>query len=144
VQGRAHLVVGREAGVLEGLVEAGDRSPVHVVVLAVAAVDPHDGGLVTVCARVGRRSAERLRPVGCEAPRVVGLEAVTEGVAHDLVREDASVPSLRQPQESRITTGRLVHADHGQTMPPSSPADQSPGGRNAGSRKVADGARVGP
>jgi hypothetical protein len=39
-------VVGTQAGVLDGLVEAGDRPSVHVPVLAVPGVEAEDGGLV--------------------------------------------------------------------------------------------------
>src|SRR5690348_12760532 len=37
-----------QAGVLHRLVETGDRPPVHLLVRAIAAVDPHDRGLIPV------------------------------------------------------------------------------------------------
>lgn len=95
-------------------IEAGDRPPIHAVVLAVAAVKADDEGLVTERAGIGLRSAECLCPVGGQPLRVVGLETVTEGVTDDRVNQHAGVPGFRETQNPGIPTRGLVHAAHGQ------------------------------
>ena len=111
-------VVRGQAGVLERLVEAGDRPPIHVVVLAVAGVEADDKRLVAERAGVGRRPAERLRPVGGQPLGVVGLEAVAERVTDDGVGENPGVPGLGETQDPGVATRRLIHAAHAGRMPP--------------------------
>ena len=113
-------IVSGQVRVLQRLIEAGDRPPVHVLVLTVPAVDPHDGALVTERGRVGRRSAERLGPVGGQATGVVGLEAVVERVTHDRVRQHPLVPGGREAQQPGVAPGRVVQAAHDGRMPASS------------------------
>ena len=48
MEGLPQDVVLGEARVLERLIEARDRTAVHLIVLAVAAVEPDDGRLVAV------------------------------------------------------------------------------------------------
>src|SRR5580698_1979890 len=57
----------RDARVLHRLIEAGDAALVHLLVRAVAAMDPHDERLVSVAGGIGSGAAERLGPVGGEA-----------------------------------------------------------------------------
>jgi hypothetical protein len=56
------LVAG-EADIFDRLIETGNRPLVHLLVRPVAAVNPHDRGLVTVLVRVRRWPPERLPPV---------------------------------------------------------------------------------
>jgi hypothetical protein len=48
VQDLSETILAGEADVRERLIETGDRSAVHLLVGPVAAVNPHDRGLVTV------------------------------------------------------------------------------------------------
>ena len=107
---------GGEPGIVEGLVETGDRAVVHLLMRSVSAVQPHHRGLV--CVRVGVRggTAQRLRPVGREPLGVIGFESVTERMADHLVGHHPEVPGLRQPEQTVITAGRRVHSLHAYSM----------------------------
>ena len=96
-----------EAGIGQGLVEAGDRAAVHLLVHAVAAVHAHDRRLVAVGVRVGRRTTQRLSPVRGEPLGVVRMEAVAERVAHHLVGHHPGVPRGRQPAHAVHPTRSL-------------------------------------
>ena len=72
VQHFAEPVVAAEADVDERLIETRDRSTVHLLVRTVAAVDPHNRGLVTVRLGIRRRATECLAPVPSEPLGVVG------------------------------------------------------------------------
>ena len=87
-----------EAHVFQRLVETGDRALIHLLVRAVAAVDPHDRCFVAVAFGVDGRSAERFGPIGSEPLAVLGVKAVAEGVADDLVGHDPGMPRLGQTQ----------------------------------------------
>jgi ubiquinone biosynthesis protein UbiJ len=93
VQHLAQPVVARKPGVLQRLIEARDCSTIHLLVNAVTAVHPHDRGLVAVLRRERCRPAERLRPVRGETLAVIGVKAVAERVAHQLVSHDPGMPS---------------------------------------------------
>ena len=80
---------------------------------AVAAVDAHDGCLVSVALGVGARSAESLGPVGGEPFAVPGVEAVAEGVTDDLVGQYTDVPRLGQAEQTLVTARCLEDALHG-------------------------------
>ena len=114
-------LVRREAAVLKGLIEAGNRSPIHLLMRSVAAMEPHDGGLVAKRARIERRSPKRLGPIRGQPSGVVGMEAVAEGVAHDFVGEDASVPRIGQTEEAILAARGFVHGTHPNRMPPPGP-----------------------
>jgi len=112
VQHLPEPVVPGQPGVGQGLVETGDRPGVHVLVDAVAAVHPDHEGFVTVAVRIGRRPAEGLRPVGGEPLGVLGMETVTEGVAHHLVRHNPGVPRVSQPEHAAVAARGLIYRLH--------------------------------
>lgn len=98
--------------VLQGPVETGDRPTVHLLVWAVAAVDPHDGRLVPIGIGVGRRPPEGLGPVCSESLAVLGMESVAEGVADYLVRHHPGVPRLGEAEQALAAACGLIHALH--------------------------------
>ena len=61
----------------QGLVEADDCAAVHLMVLAIAAVHPHDRGLVAKGVAVCGRPAECLAPIGGQSLAVLGVKTVT-------------------------------------------------------------------
>src|SRR5260221_14526191 len=71
--------------VLQCLVEPGDRLAVHLLVWAVAAMDPHHGGLISIDVGVGSGPPEGLGPVRGEPLAVLRMEPVAERVADYLV-----------------------------------------------------------
>src|SRR5262245_48874634 len=75
-------------------------------------MDAHDRRLVAVAPGVGVGSAECLGPVGRESLAVLGVEAVAEGVADDLVDHHPCVPGLGQPEEALVAAGGLIDARH--------------------------------
>ena len=102
--------LGREAGVAQGQIEAIDRPAIHIPVLAVAAVEAHDEGLVPVGRGVGGRAAEGLRPIGGETLDVVVANSTVKGMADDLVGHDPLVPGLGEPAQSVDPASGLVDA----------------------------------
>jgi len=82
------------SGVDQSLVKAGNRTAIHFVVLAVAAVHPDDGGFVAIGVGVCAGAAECLRPVCSEALDMLRVEAVAEGMAHLVVGHYPMMPSL--------------------------------------------------
>jgi hypothetical protein len=108
----AQPVVARKADVLQRLVEACDRATIHLLVDAVTAVEPYDRGLVAVRRRECCRPSERLRPVRGEALAVIGVKAVAERVAHQLISHHPGVPSVGQAKQALMTTGGLVDRLH--------------------------------
>ena len=53
---------------------------IHLLVWTVATMHPHNRGLVSVAVCMGRRAAERLRPIGGEPLAVLRMRAVAERV----------------------------------------------------------------
>ena len=78
-------------------VETGDRAAVHLLVFAIATVDPHDVALVAVRVGLGRRTTQRLCPIRGEPLGVVRTKAVAERVADLLVGHHPGVPRTGQP-----------------------------------------------
>jgi len=99
VQYASELLVAVKSGVLQGLIKTGDRSLVHFLVQSVAAVNPHDGRLITEAVRVRRWPTECLRPVCRQAFGVVGVVSVAERMANHFVLEHSRVPRVGQPLE---------------------------------------------
>ena len=107
-----------EPGVGERLVEAHDRTMVHVDVGAVPAVHTEDCGFTAESLCVDRWTSERLRPVGRQPTGVIGVVAVFECVAHHRVGKDSSMPCLGQAHQPNVSTRRLEDADHPRNMTP--------------------------
>src|SRR5690349_13959841 len=96
--------------VLECLAETGDRPAVHLLVWAVAAMDPHYGRLVSIDVGVGGGAAEGLGPVRGEPLAVLRMEPVAERVADYLVRHHPRVPRLGQAEQALAASCGLIHA----------------------------------
>src|SRR5215831_12951784 len=105
-----------QANVLHGLVETGDRPAVHIRVRAIAAVEPHDRGLVAIGAGVILRAAEGLGPVCGEPFGVLRMEPVAERVADYLVGHHPAVPGFGEAVQALAATRGFVHALHSPTM----------------------------
>jgi len=78
------------------LIEANDCTPIHFFVLPVAAVHPHDHGLVAIELRVPAGTAKCLGPVSGKSLHMLRVEAVPEGMADDLIGHHSTVPGLGQ------------------------------------------------
>src|SRR6185503_2208480 len=83
-----------KSGVLQSLIETGDRSLVHLLVRTVATVDPHDGSLITVLFGVGCWPTERLGPVRRKTLGVLWMESMAERMADDFVLQHPHVPGV--------------------------------------------------
>src|SRR5580692_2369354 len=85
VQHAPKPLVAGEADIFQSLIETSDRPLVHLLVQPVAAVSPHDRGLVTVLVRVRRWPAECLGPVRGKALGVLRVVSVAERMANHFV-----------------------------------------------------------
>src|SRR5215469_2377796 len=85
------IVVG-QSDICKSLVEAGNRTAIHFVVLPVAAMDLDDRGLVTIGVGVFAGATECLGPVGRESLDMFGVEAVAERMADHLISHHATMP----------------------------------------------------
>jgi len=129
-----------QSDVDQGLVEAGNRAEVHLLVWSVAAVHPHDRGFVAQGVGVGGGPAESLGPVGGESLAVLWVETMAERVANDLVGHDPVVPRAGQANETLLAPCRLVDRLHGSTV--AYPRRQRPGSPSR-TRIASLGARIG-
>jgi hypothetical protein len=84
-----------EARNFERRIEAGNRSPIEVVVDTVAAMHADYRGLTAKRRRVLLRSTEHFGPVRGESPNMVGLQLALKRVGHDVVSQYAAVPRGR-------------------------------------------------
>ncbi len=121
-------VVANIADIGQCLMETGDRSTVHLLVRAVAAVHPYHGRLVVVGGRVRRRPPKRLRPVRGEALGVLRVKALAERVAHHLVRHHTGMPGTRQTEQAVVTARGFVHRRHAPQNVPDAWTVPLPGG----------------
>lgn len=92
--------------------KAAGGATVHLLMRPVAAVNPHNRGLVTIRLRIPRRATQRFRPVRGQPLGVSRVVSMAEGVAHDLVRHHPGVPCPRQIPQTVVTTHGLVHRLH--------------------------------
>jgi hypothetical protein len=111
VQHTSHTVLG-EADVCQRLIEADDRSLVHLLVQTIAAMQPHHRGLVSIAVCKGRRTTQRLSPIGGEPLAVLGVEAVAERVADHLIGHHPGVPGVRQAKQTVSSARRVVNRLH--------------------------------
>jgi hypothetical protein len=105
-----------QPGIVEGDVETGDRTAVHLLMYAVAAVPADDRCLVAICIGVGGRAAERLGPVGRQPFGVVGRGSTVERVAHDMVGHHPLMPRFGQPPQALHTARRIEQCPHEVSM----------------------------
>ena len=115
----------------QGLVEADDCAAVHLMVLAVATVHPHDRGLLAKGVGVCGRPAECLGPIGGQSLAVLGVESVAERVADHLVGHHSGVPRTgrRRRPSSPPAASNTVCIPRGWQLSVSSTRD--PGSRPA-------------
>ena len=85
VQHAPQALVAREADIFQRLIETSNCPLVHLLVRPVAAVNPHDRGIITVLVGVGRWPTERLRPVRGKALCVLRVITVAERMANHFV-----------------------------------------------------------
>src|SRR5882724_363539 len=85
VQHAPKPLVAGEADIFQRLVEASDCPLVHLLVHPVAAVNPHDRGLITVLVRVRRWPTESLPPVRGEPLSMLRVVSVAERMANHFV-----------------------------------------------------------
>ena len=122
-------IIAGQTGSYQRLIETGDGAPVHLLVWAVAAVHPHDGGLVADDARVTRGTAQRLGPIRSQPLDVIGMKTMAERVADHLVVHHAGMPCARQAEQRLGATGGLEHGLHDPKVPwPTAPpkGDRAP------------------
>jgi hypothetical protein len=100
----------------QSLIEAEDRPPIHLLVLAIPAVELHHPGLVAVGIAVGRRSPKRLGPVRSQPFGVFGMKAMTKGVANHLIIQHPGMPCRSELTKALGATCSLVDASHVLTM----------------------------
>lgn len=105
-------IVAGEAHVGESLVEACNGAAIHLLVLAVAAVRPDDGGFVAIGTGVGGRASECLGPVGGEALDMILAETMAEGVGDDFVGHYAHVPGVGKAAHAVHATGGFEEGLH--------------------------------
>ncbi len=121
---------GRDPGVIEGEHERRHRTPVHLFMRPVAAVDAHDVGVIADRLRVCGWSAELLGPVGSESLGVLRVYPALEGVGQDRVGQTTFVPRLSERQQRLGSAHHLVdRALHEQSvgLSPSSRRGVPPG-----------------
>ena len=108
MQHASEPVVAVKLRILQRLIETRDRSLVHLLVRPIAAVNPHDGRLITVPVGVGCWSTQRLRPVRGKSFGVLGVVPVAERMANHFVLEHPDVPGVGQPQQPVETAGCFI------------------------------------
>src|ERR1044071_10194112 len=112
VQHGFESLVAVESGIVQGLIETGDRSLVHLLVRAVAAVNPDDGRLITVLVGVRCWSTECLGPVRSKTLGVLGVKSVAEGMTNYFIFQHPRVPCVGQPQYPVETTRSFIDRLH--------------------------------
>src|SRR6185369_3198994 len=118
VQRASEPFVAVESHILQGLVETGNCSLVHLFMQPVAAVDPHDGRLVTVLVRIHCWPTECLRPVRGQTLGMLRMESVAERMANYFVLQHTRVPGVSQLQYSVMTAYGFVNRLHNFSVPP--------------------------
>jgi hypothetical protein len=105
VQNLSQPAVFGYSDICKSLVEAGNRTAIHFVVLPVAAVHLDYGGLVTIRARVHAGSAECFGPVSSESLDMLRVETVAEGMPDHVVCYHPTMPGVGK-------TAQTVHSPH--------------------------------
>src|SRR5690349_4107492 len=118
VQDASEPLVIVESGILEGLIETGDRSLVHLLVQPIATVNPHDGRLITILVRVCGWPTERFGPVCGQALGMLWMESVAERMAHHFIFQHPRVPRMCQLQYSLETARGFIDRLHGFSVLP--------------------------
>jgi len=126
-------IIAGQTGSYQRLIETGDGAPVHLLVWTVAAVHPHDCGLVAEGARVTRGTAQRLGPIRSQPLDVIGMKTMAERVADHLVVHHPGMPRAGQAKQRLGATSGLEHGLHDPKVPwPTVPPKTRPGPAVAG------------
>src|SRR5882672_5412793 len=98
------------------MVEAGNRSAIHFVVLSVAAVHPDDASFVTVGIGIRSRATECLGPIRGESLDMLGVEAMAECMGHDVVGHNPLMPGVSKTVQAVLATGCVEDSLHAPMM----------------------------
>ena len=112
VQHLLQSAVAGQSDIREGLIEAGNRTAIHFVVLAISAVHFHDAGLVTIGIGIRAGAAERLGPVGGKPLHMLGVEAVAECMGNHFVSHHPAVPGGCKQAQAGIAARCLKDSFH--------------------------------
>src|SRR5215470_2123919 len=112
MQRASEPLVAGNTDIFQRLIETDDCPLVHLLVRPVAAVNPHNRGLITVLIGVRRWPTKCLRPVRSKALGVLRVESVAERMANHDVLQHPRVPRAGQPQQSIATTCGFVDRLH--------------------------------
>src|ERR1700741_3346455 len=112
VQHASEPLVVIKLGIMQRLIETGDRALVHLLVQPVAAVSPHNRRLTTVLIGVCCWTTECLRPIRRKTLSVLGMVTVTERVANYFVLQHSCVPRVGQPHHSVETACSFIYCLH--------------------------------
>ena len=93
VQHLPQKIVPGRARVDQSLVEAGNRTAVHFVVLSIATVQAHDGRLVTIAVGLNLWLTKCFGPISGASLDMLGAVAMTETVCDHVVGHYLSMPS---------------------------------------------------
>ena len=85
--------------------------------LSVAAVQPDDGGLVTIGGGIRAGPTERLCPIRGEPLDMPGMETVAERMADYFVGHHPTMPRLGEPAQALVATHRFEDSLHASMMP---------------------------
>jgi hypothetical protein len=129
VQYGANWILLSETDIAHGLVEAGDRPSIHLVVRPIAAVLSHNERFIAISRRVLSRSPKCFLPVCGEPLGVVRTKPAAERVTDDLVGHYALVPSARQCEQRFAAASCVVDRCHSAKITRSRPQRNVAGGR---------------
>jgi hypothetical protein len=112
VQNLSQRAVFGYSGICKSLVEAGNRTAIHFVVLPVSTVHLYDGGLVTIGVRVCAGSAECFGPVSGESLDMLRVEAVAERMPDHGVGHHPTMPGVGKTAQAVHSARRLEDSLH--------------------------------
>jgi len=92
VQHLSQFIVRGEPDIGQSLVEAGNRTAIHFIVLPVSAVHLDHGGFVTIIIGIGRRATECLGPISGESLDMPGMQAMAKRMGHNVVGHHPIMP----------------------------------------------------
>src|SRR5262249_43238158 len=101
-----------ESDICKSLVETGNRTAVHFVVLPVTTVHFDNGGLVAIAVGVRVGATECLGPVSGESLDVVWVEAMAKRVSDHFVDDRPTMPGLRKTAKPVHSTRSLEDSLH--------------------------------
>jgi hypothetical protein len=116
VQHLAQRAVVGQSDIDQSLVKTANGTAIHFIVLAVAAVYSDDGGLVTVGVGIRGGATECLDPVCGESLDMLGVEAVAECMADNVIGHHPTMPGVGQTAQAVCATCCLEDRLHDTMM----------------------------